>query len=129
MTALTPAFKAIQERITKSLIPIIIETLDEYIAKHNAIDLSVVANTITKRMNKRYHTFFHKIPFQGKKLEEFMKLPILGMYLFNEFYRNSEIYINDDYLFEILMNKDNEYLFEKYKALLLCYEDYSDDEI
>ena len=55
MTALTPAFKAIQERITKSLIPIIIETLDEYIAKHNAIDLSVVANTITKRMNKRYH--------------------------------------------------------------------------
>ena len=31
MTALTPAFKAIQERITKSLIPIIIETLDEYI--------------------------------------------------------------------------------------------------
>ena len=125
----SPAFKAIQERITKSLIPIIIDSLDNYIAIHNAIDLSVVANIITKRMNKRYHTFFEKLPFQGKKLEEFMKLPILGEYIFNEFYLNHEIYINDDYLFEILMDKENEYLFNKYKALLLCYEDYSDDEI
>ena len=49
--------------------------------------------------------------------------------VFTQEYLNHEIYINDDYLFEILMDKENEYLFNKYKALLLCYEDYSDDEI
>ena len=121
----------IQSRIAKALKEVICETLNTHLAIHNSLYddeisvLTLLAQSIKERMNKRFRKLFRSIPYRGKKLEAFMNLEVLGVRVFRFFDEEKKLYFNDDDLYDLLMG---EYEWtEQYKAVLMESDEESDE--
>ena len=85
------SFQAIQTILSKALKQTICDVLNSHLAKTGSLYneeinvLEVLAKTIRKRINKRFGKAFRNIPFKGQKLEKFMKLEVLGVWVFRNF--------------------------------------------